>query len=42
MDLPEALEKRRRLFRACADLVESWSGAALSEESSTDLIHPDR
>jgi hypothetical protein len=40
--LTEALAERRRLCRRCADLVTEWAGAALSEASSTDLIHPDR
>jgi hypothetical protein len=40
--LADALGERRRLCRRCADLVTEWAGAALSEASSTDLIHPDR
>jgi hypothetical protein len=42
MLLTHALAERRRLCRNCADLVAGWAGAALSEASSTDLIHPDR
>jgi hypothetical protein len=38
----DALAEQRRLCRKCADLVTQWAGAALSEASSTDLIHPDR
>jgi hypothetical protein len=41
-NLTVALSERRRLCRKCADLVTQWAGAALSEASSTDLIHPDR
>jgi len=42
MSLDSALKEPRRLCRACAELVEGWAGAALSEASSTGLIHPNR
>jgi hypothetical protein len=42
MNLDDALQEPRRLCRACAELVEEWIGAALSEASATELVHPDR
>lgn len=41
-DLGDALAHPRRLCRWCADLVASWSAAALSEASATDVVHPSR
>jgi hypothetical protein len=42
MPLTQALDEPRSLCRSCAELVEQWAGAALSEASATDLVHPDR
>jgi hypothetical protein len=42
VSLTDALDEPRRLCRACAELVEEWAGAALSEASSTHIGHPDR
>lgn len=40
--LADALDHERRLCRDCADLVESWTAAVLSEASATDIVHPAR
>lgn len=40
--LTDALSDGRRLCRLCANLVDGWTSAILSQASATHISHPSR